>query len=247
MPPSGAADPLFNGPGFAMCGVLLQTHQPRLRLCGCFFLVALLQLALAAQSDAEEMVFQTQSCTIHYSQAGQLECFAQKIKAGALNRTLNHVLVGSGRSSGLADSGSALSRFFGASTEAPSRAELGEAIDALFKRVQLILDMPMPKLHVEIQIHRNEREVAAVFTQLTGGTSNAPSFYWKKTNTIHIQPENLTAGMLAHEMGHAILDHYFAILPPPKIAEMLCQYVDKEISSGSSEQSRKSIPVSHTF
>ena len=36
---------------------------------------------------------------------------------------------------------------------------------------------------------------------------------------------------LAHEMGHAVIDHYFVIRPPSKVAEMLCEYVDKEISS----------------
>jgi hypothetical protein len=38
-------------------------------------------------------------------------------------------------------------------------------------------------------------------------------------------------GILAHEMGHAVIDHYFVIKPPPKIAELLCHYVDTEISA----------------
>jgi hypothetical protein len=48
-----------------------------------------------------------------------------------------------------------------------------------------------------------------------------------------ITAEDFRVGMLGHEMGHCILDHYFAIQPPTKIAEMLCHYVDREISSGS--------------
>jgi len=186
-------------------------------------LLVALQFMAAGQSRADDYVFQSQCCTIHYSQASQLESFAGKIRAGAFNRTLNQVFGDKGRSSGQSDP--------------------GEAVDALFKRVQLILDMPMPKLRVEIQIHRDEKEVARVFTQITGGSSNAPSFYWKRTNTIHTQPESLTVGMLAHEMGHCIIDHYFAILPPPKIAEMLCQYVDTEVS-GTSERGGR-LSVSH--
>jgi hypothetical protein len=185
--------------------------------------MVVLQFMAAGQSRADDLVFQSQCCTIHYSQASQLESFAGKIRAGAVNRTLNQVVLGKGGSSG--------------------QAGLGEAVDALFKRVQLILDMPMPKLRVEIQIHRDEKEVARVFTQITGESSNAPSFYWKRTNTIHTQPESLTVGMLAHEMGHCIIDHYFAILPPTKIAEMLCQYVDTEVS-GTSERGGR-LSVSH--
>jgi STE24 endopeptidase len=35
--------------------------------------------------------------------------------------------------------------------------------------------------------------------------------------------------VIAHEMGHAAIDHYFAIKPPEKIAEMLAQYVDMHL------------------
>ncbi len=248
MPFTGKVDHLLDGPGFVMCGVNFQIRQPGVRLCIRLFFLVLLQVAVAAPSHAEDLVFQTKSSTIHYSQTVQLDNFGKKIRVGALNRMLNQVLAGRGKSSEPADSGNPLGRLFGSSpSETTSRADLGEAIDGLFKRVQLILDMPMPKLRVEIRIYGNEKEVAAMFTQLTGGSNNAPSFYWKKTNTIYIQTENLTAGMLAHEMGHAILDHYFAIQPPPKIAEMLCQYVDKEISSGLSEHGGKALASSHAF
>ena len=187
----------------------------------CSLLLVFLQFLAPGQSRAADLVLQTKYCTIHYSQPSQLESFAARIRAGAVNRTLNQVFGGMGGSS--------------------SQADLAEFVDSLFKRVQLILDMPMPKLRVEIQIHRDEREVAQAFRQITGGSSNAPSFYWKSTNTIHTQPESLTVGMLAHEMGHCIIDHYFAIQPPTKIAEMLCQYVDMEVSGTSQRGGRLSV------
>jgi len=162
--------------------------------------------------QADEPVFQSKHCTIRYDDPDQLENFARKIRPSAINRTLNQLFLGK--------------------TSQSDETKLGEFLDELFKRVQLVLDMPMPKLNVEIKIHRDINEVHTMYTQLTGRSSDAPSFYWKKTNTIHIQSDSLTIGMLAHEMGHAILDHYFAIQPPEKIAEMLCQYVDKEITSG---------------
>jgi hypothetical protein len=173
---------------------------------------AALTLVTFSESRANDLVFKSQSVTIHYADSGQLEAFARKIRAGAFTLALNKVLVGSVGES--------------------NQTELGGFLDQLLKRVQLVLDMPMPKITVEIQIHKNVREVAETYSRLAGGSSNAPAFYWKKTNTIHIQTDNLTTGMLAHEMGHAILDRYFAIQPPTKIAEMLCQYVDKEISAG---------------
>ncbi len=190
-------------------------HLTRLHILRCLclmpFLVAL-TLLVPSGARADDRILQSKFCTVHYSDSDQLEKFTGKIRAGALNRTLNKFLVGN-----VGDS---------------NQSELGEFLDGLFKRVQLVLDMPMSGLRVEIQLHRNVREVREVYTQLTGQSSDAPAFYWKKNNTIHIQAENLTVGMLAHEMGHAILDHYFAVQPPTKIAEMLCQYVDKEITAG---------------
>ena len=37
---------------------------------------------------------------------------------------------------------------------------------------------------------------------------------------------DLSAGMLAHECAHAIVDHYLAVRPPRATAEILARYVD---------------------
>lgn len=190
-------------------------HSTQLPILRFLYLTALLAaLALVAPSGAraDDLVLQSKLCTVHYNDPDQLEKFAGKIRPSLVTRTLNQVLVASGGGH-------------------QSQPEFGEFLDELFKRVQLILDMPMPKLRVEIQLHKNVKEVLAAYAELTGGPGDAPAFYWKKSNTIHIQAERLTIGMLAHEMGHAVLDHYFAIQPPVKIAEMLCQYVDKEVTA----------------
>ena len=166
------------------------------------------------QTDqADDHIFQSKFVTVHYSDSDQLESFAKKIHASAFTRTLNQVLVGRGG-------------------RLSSQSELGEFLDELLERVQLVLDMPTLNSHVEIQIHENIEEVSAVYSQITGGYSDAPSFYCRKTNTIHIQTQHLTVGMLTHELGHAVMGHYFAIQPPEKISEMLSQYVDKEIEAG---------------
>ena len=38
------------------------------------------------------------------------------------------------------------------------------------------------------------------------------------------------ANIIAHEMGHAIVDHYFAAIPPEKIRELLASYVDLHLA-----------------
>jgi len=149
--------------------------------------------------------------TIRYNDHQLLEEFEKKIRPGSFSRAMNSIFLGEKLVS--------------------KDASLGELLDALFKRVQQILDMPLPSLRVQIQLLKDQKDVSWTWASITGKPTKAPAFYWKKTNTIYLQPQEISTGILAHEMGHAVIDHYFVIRPPPKIAEMLCQYVDKEISS----------------
>jgi hypothetical protein len=190
-------------------------HPIRFRISGFYLLVLILAVALCVAPQgarAQDGVFKSKYCTVHYSDQAQLDEFSSKIHGGAFLRKFDQILVGR----------------VGMSNE----SDLAQYLDQLFKRVQLVLDMPLPGLRVEIQIHGSEDGVKRAFTALNGGSTDAPAFYWQKTNTIHIQTGCLTVGMLGHEMGHCIIDHYFAIQPPTKIAEMLCHYVDREITSG---------------
>jgi hypothetical protein len=163
------------------------------------------------EAFAEEHVFHSKLVSIHYNDNHLLEEFEKKIRPTALTRTLNKVFLGE---SGISKD-----------------ATLGELVDTLFKRVQQILDMPLPARRVHIRIFKDQEEVSQTYASITGKPTKAPAFYWQKTNTIYLHTRKLSIGILAHEMGHAVLDHYFVIRPPPKIAEMLTQYVDKEISS----------------
>jgi hypothetical protein len=164
------------------------------------------------EANAKEYIYQAKLVTIHYSDQSQLDEFAKRIQPGAVTRALNRIFLGR--------SGSG------------NKENMGEFVDGLFKRVQLILDMPQPKLKIHIQLYRNQKELSDMYASITGRATTAPAFYSRKVNTIYVQTEKLNSRILAHEMGHAIIDHYFVISPPPKIAEMLCQYVDKELSAG---------------
>jgi Zn-dependent peptidase ImmA (M78 family) len=35
--------------------------------------------------------------------------------------------------------------------------------------------------------------------------------------------------VIAHELGHAVCDHYFLVIPPEKVREMLASYVDAHL------------------
>ena len=174
-------------------------------------LTVLFLVLCSPEAFAEEHLFHSKLVTIRYNDHQLLEEFAEKIRPGSFARAMNSIFLGE--------------------KLVPKDASLAEFLDTLFKRVQQILDMPLPARRVNIRLLKDQEGISKAYASIMGKPTKAPAFYWKTTNTIYLQTKKLTIGILAHEMGHAAIDHYFVIRPPPKIAEMLTQYVDKEISS----------------
>jgi hypothetical protein len=164
------------------------------------------------EAFAEEGTHNSRFASIHYQDPAFLENLAQKIRPSALTLSLNRI-------------------FMGGTKPSPS-AKAGRYVDQLFQRVQVILEMPKPELKVHIRVYRNQDELSEAFRVITGRSTEIPAFYWTQTNTIYLNLERITPGILAHEMGHAVIAHYFIVSPPEKIAELLCQYVDREVSKG---------------
>jgi hypothetical protein len=111
---------------------------------------------------------------------------------------------------------------------------LKEKVDAVFERVQEILDMHKNMEKVVIIIYTNNKRFYEARTQiirenLIGKNSRIRSWYIFKQNAIYINADDIHEGILAHEMAHAIIDHYLTIRPPRATAEILARYVDKHL------------------
>ncbi|MDD5427957.1 MAG: hypothetical protein PHI58_01830 [Candidatus Omnitrophica bacterium] len=117
---------------------------------------------------------------------------------------------------------------------APSEEKMRYQLDALFRHAQAILDMRPANIHVNIRIFRTrealEAEYAKIFPAGTPTEEDLKAFYVNKYNTIYVSEEDISDSVIAHEMGHAIVDHYFAVVPPEKIRELLASYVDLHLA-----------------
>lgn len=102
-------------------------------------------------------------------------------------------------------------------------------MDALFNRVKEILDMRPRCPKLKIKIFTNKNELRDEYKRIFGGDEDIKSFYVHKNRTIYTSEDVFSDSVIAHEMGHAIVDHYFDTIPPPKIAEMLACYVDMHL------------------
>jgi len=103
---------------------------------------------------------------------------------------------------------------------------ISDKFDAIFNKAEEILDMFPARIRVAVNIYKRQEDLDKVYEEFFNEPNKAVSFYIYKTNTIYAVESQLNENILAHEMAHCIIDHYFVILPPRKIQEMLSAYVD---------------------
>lgn len=107
-------------------------------------------------------------------------------------------------------------------------AQVIEKVDRIFRKVQKILDMYPRKMHFNIKIFKTQAQLDKEYAKIFGfkSTKRTISFYVHKYTTIFTSEQMISEGVIAHEMGHAVVDHYFLILPPENVQELLSQYVE---------------------
>jgi len=103
---------------------------------------------------------------------------------------------------------------------------LANKIDIIARKAKKILDMYPSGLHINIRIYANEEKLWDTYEDVFKERKEYRAFYIHKFNTIYISYGNVSESILAHEIGHSIIDNYFDIIPPDKVRELLACYVD---------------------
>jgi len=102
-------------------------------------------------------------------------------------------------------------------------------LDMLFNKAQDILDMHPGVKKIMIKIFDNRGELNDEYYKIFYVAQNFKSFYIHARKTIYTSEEDISDSIMIHEMGHAIVDHYFSVLPPSKAGEVLASYVDAHL------------------
>ncbi len=92
-------------------------------------------------------------------------------------------------------------------------------VDRIVDRIQAILGVIPRDLRFDIHLRRGILE------------NDMKAYYDYKTKSIFISVDYASQGVLAHEIGHAIINKYFPSPLPGKVQEILMQYVDKYLWS----------------
>ena len=96
----------------------------------------------------------------------------------------------------------------------PALAE--NRLDRIVEKVQALLDMYPSGFYVNIYVYPRYKK-------------GHIAFYSEKTKSITTYADKISDGVLAHEIAHAVINAYFPSPPPTKVAEILCQYVDRHL------------------
>ena len=112
--------------------------------------------------------------------------------------------------------------------EGPNR-DLSRKLDTLVEKVQLILDMRKP-IRINVRIYSDKEALKQAYFEVYKKYQDLRAWYIFEYNTIYLQVGDLFSGMLAHEVAHAIVDHYLDVRPPRATAEILARYVDAHLN-----------------
>jgi len=123
--------------------------------------------------------------------------------------------------------------FFGGVFKSPPDGTPQEKIiysaDRLVQRIKDILGMypQLPDLTIRIFVDRGGMNKE--YFKMFGVVVDYDSYYIHAFRTIFTSEDDISVSVMAHELGHAIIDSYFSIVPPSKVSEVLASYVDAHL------------------
>ncbi|RJP79022.1 MAG: hypothetical protein C4522_10895 [Desulfobacteraceae bacterium] len=120
-------------------------------------------------------------------------------------------------------------QLFSVKTSESIHGEISLKLDSLYEQVQKILDMRKKSPKVFIHLYPNREELDQAYYRLHQSKNNIRAWYVFDHNTIYINADDVHEGILAHEMAHAIIDHFLLVRPPAASAEILARYVDAHL------------------
>ena len=192
-----------------------------LTLCGAIALKTWSAVYADTPLRGEWKSLETEYTTIKYRSLEDLETFYQKIKHPSRSRF------------------SSPSPSISIQNENPSG--LIQKVDGLFESAQKILGIGKKMNRVLLRIHSSKEQLALTYAKISGSSlrcyedrcslKNAlpRAWYVYESNTVHLNVEDVHQGILAHEMAHAIIDHYLGFKPSRITAERLAKRVEKNL------------------
>jgi hypothetical protein len=106
-------------------------------------------------------------------------------------------------------------------------ARVAAKIDAVTRRVQEILGMFPKGFNVRIFLFHDGRALDAFYRKRFLRPAPSHGLYNPREHAVYLDLSKVNEGVLAHELGHAVITVFSVIPPPSATQEILCQYIDE--------------------
>ncbi|MBU0673340.1 MAG: hypothetical protein KJ950_01700 [Proteobacteria bacterium] len=108
--------------------------------------------------------------------------------------------------------------------------EVGAKIDLLIEQVQVVLEMFPERIKFDLFLFDNAAEAQKELFRRYGKKVDFISFYSRRENALYLSARDGELKVVAHELAHVVLEHYFKPSPPVKVHEVLAQYAAGHIA-----------------
>lgn len=103
-------------------------------------------------------------------------------------------------------------------------------IDTIIEKAEVVLDMFPDKMHIRVVLLPDADAVNKVYYQMYRREASNIAYYSLSKDTIYISVNDASLRVLAHEVGHAVVDHFFKVRPPYNVHELMAQFTEKHIT-----------------
>ncbi len=169
-------------------------------------MVFILLLALIESEMAFGLELETKYATIQYSDIKDLRKFNRKLKMGSLGYML------SGKKNETVED------------------EVRNKIDVIVEKVRTVLEMFPRDMKFRIMICESMKGVQEEFKRIYSVNVGYLAFYSPVENRVFYSAKNITLRVVAHEIGHVVVENYHVVSPPVKIHEVLAQYAEMHVT-----------------
>ena len=102
-------------------------------------------------------------------------------------------------------------------------------LEIILLRVEDILGMEPKDFHIKVRIFKSRQDMNDSYALMFNDSVNFKSFYIHYFKSAYTNEQDFLDSVMAHELGHAVIDHYFSVAPPTKMAELMATYVDAHL------------------
>jgi hypothetical protein len=180
------------------------------KIATAYILITVVALSVSSPALAVQWeTLKTKYLTLYYHSDKDLDTFDKKIKP--------------------VEKMSRFSSFSSGNFYEGPRGDLAKKVDTLVEKVQLILDMRKP-IKINVRIYPDKAALKRAYFRIYKNKKDLRAWYIFEYNTVYLQVGDLFSGMFAHEVAHAIVDHYLDVRPPRATSEILARYVDAHLN-----------------